>query len=51
MQQPRDGVMFAPHTYCSTDYNAGDNTVCTGGSMAFHLLMPVIPGNFPDSKT
>ena len=27
----------------SADYNFGDNTVYTGGSMASHLLLPVIP--------
>ena len=29
----------------SADYNVGDNTVYTGGSMASHLLLPVIPKN------
>ena len=27
----------------SADDNVGDNTVFTGGSMASHLLLPVIP--------
>jgi len=42
--QPRDGVGSAPYTHYSADYNVGDNTIYTGGSMASHLLLPVIPG-------
>jgi len=42
--QPRDGVGSAPYTHYSADYNVGDNTVFTGGSMPSHLLLPVIPG-------
>jgi predicted acyl esterase len=42
--QPRDGVGSAPYTHYSADYNTGDNTLHTGGSMASHLLLPVIPG-------
>ena len=30
-------------THSSANYNVGDNTVYTGGSMASHLLLPVIP--------
>ena len=41
--QPRDGVGSAPYTHYSADYNVGRNTVYTGGSMASHLLLPVIP--------
>lgn len=41
--QPRDGAGSAPYTHYSADYNTGDNTVYTGGSMASHLLLPVIP--------
>ncbi|MBI3915398.1 MAG: CocE/NonD family hydrolase [Betaproteobacteria bacterium] len=41
--QPRDGVGSAPYTHYSADYNAGDNTIFTGGSTASHLLLPVIP--------
>jgi predicted acyl esterase len=41
--QPRDGVGSAPYTHYSADYNVGDNTIYTGGSMASHLLLPVIP--------
>jgi predicted acyl esterase len=41
--QPRDGVGSAPYTHYSADYNVGNNTVYTGGSMASHLLLPVIP--------
>ena len=43
--QPRDGVGSVPYTHYSADYNVGDDTVCTGGSMASHLLLPVIPKN------
>jgi predicted acyl esterase len=42
--QPRDGVGSAPYTHYSADYNTGENTLFTGGSMASHLLLPVIPG-------
>lgn len=42
--QPRDGVGSAPYTHYSGDYNTGDNTIHTGGGMASHLLLPVIPG-------
>ena len=42
--QPRDGAGSAPYTHYSADYNTGDNTIFTGGSMASHLLLPVIPG-------
>jgi predicted acyl esterase len=42
--QPRDGVGSAPYTHYSADYNTGENTIFTGGSMASHLLLPVIPG-------
>jgi len=49
--QPRDGVGSAPYTHYSADYNVGDNTVYTGGSMASHLLLPVIPGNTRINKT
>ena len=41
--QPRDGVGAAPYTHYSADYNTGDNTLYTGGRMASHLLLPVIP--------
>ena len=41
--QPRDGVGSAPYTHYSADYNVGDNTIYTGGSMASHLLLPIIP--------
>jgi predicted acyl esterase len=41
--QPRDGVGSAPYTHYSADYNTGDNTIYTGGGMASHLLLPVIP--------
>jgi uncharacterized protein len=41
--QPRDGVGSAPYTHYSADYNTGNNTIMTGGSMASHLLLPVIP--------
>lgn len=41
--QPRDGVGSAPYTHYSADYNNGENTIYTGGSMASHLLLPVIP--------
>jgi len=41
--QPRDGVGSAPYTHYGADYNVGQNTVFTGGSMASHLLLPVIP--------
>jgi hypothetical protein len=41
--QPRDGVGSAPYTHYSADYNVGDNTIYAGGSMASHLLLPVIP--------
>jgi putative CocE/NonD family hydrolase len=41
--QPRDGAGSAPYTHYSADYNTGDNTVYTGGGMASHLLLPVIP--------
>jgi len=47
--QPRDGVGSAPYTHYSADYNVGDNAVYTGGSMASHLLPPVVPGSQPDS--
>ncbi|MGH8633952.1 MAG: hypothetical protein ACRET7_07450 [Burkholderiales bacterium] len=43
--QPRDGAGSVPYTHYSADYNVGDNTVYTGGSMASHLLLPVIPKN------
>jgi putative CocE/NonD family hydrolase len=43
--QPRDGVGSAPYTHYGADYNVGQNTVFTGGSMASHLLLPVIPLN------
>jgi putative CocE/NonD family hydrolase len=43
--QPRDGAGSVPYTHYSADYNVGDNTVYTGGSMASHLLLPVIPRN------
>jgi hypothetical protein len=42
--QPRDGTGSAPYTHYSADYNTGDNTIFTGGAMASHLLLPVIPG-------
>jgi predicted acyl esterase len=42
--QPRDGVGAAPYTHYSADYNVGDNTVHTGGSMASYLVLPLIPG-------
>jgi predicted acyl esterase len=42
--QPRDGAGSAPYTHYSADYNTGDNTIYTGGGMASHLLLPVIPG-------
>jgi predicted acyl esterase len=41
--QPRDGTGSAPYTHYSADYNTGDNTIYTGGGMASHLLLPVIP--------
>ena len=41
--QPRDGVGSVPYTHYSADYNTGNNTIMTGGSMASHLLLPVIP--------
>jgi hypothetical protein len=41
--QPRDGVGSAPYTHYSADYNTGENTIYTGGSMASHLLLPIIP--------
>jgi putative CocE/NonD family hydrolase len=41
--QPRDGVGSVPYTHYSADYNTGDNRIFTGGSMASHLLLPVIP--------
>lgn len=41
--QPRDGVGSAPYTHYCADYNVGDNTIYTGGTMASHLLLPVIP--------
>jgi uncharacterized protein len=41
--QPRDGAGSAPYTHYSADYNTGDNTIYTGGGMASHLLLPVIP--------
>jgi predicted acyl esterase len=41
--QPRDGVGSAPYTHYSADYNVGDNTIFTGGGVASHLLLPVIP--------
>ncbi|MDH3287120.1 MAG: CocE/NonD family hydrolase [Betaproteobacteria bacterium] len=41
--QPRDGVGSAPYTHYSADYNTGENTIHTGGSMASHLLLPIIP--------
>jgi len=41
--QPRDGVGSAPYTHYSADYNVGSNTLYTGGAMASHLLLPVIP--------
>ena len=41
--QPKDGVGAAPYTHYSADYNTGTNTIYTGGSMASHLLLPVIP--------
>ena len=41
--QPRDGVGSAPYTHYSADYNSGSNTIYTGGKMASHLLLPVIP--------
>jgi uncharacterized protein len=41
--QPRDGVGSAPYTHYSADYNTGKNTIHTGGSMASHLLLPIIP--------
>ncbi|MBI4195540.1 MAG: CocE/NonD family hydrolase [Betaproteobacteria bacterium] len=41
--QPRDGVGSAPYTHYSADYNAGENTVYTGGSTASYLLLPLIP--------
>jgi putative CocE/NonD family hydrolase len=41
--QPRDGVGSSPYTHYSADYNTGDNTIFTGGGMASHLLLPVIP--------
>jgi uncharacterized protein len=43
--QPRDGVGSAPYTHYGADYNVGQNTVFTGGNMASHLLLPVIPRN------
>jgi putative CocE/NonD family hydrolase len=43
--QPRDGTGSVPYTHYSADYNVGDNTVYAGGSMASHLLLPVIPKN------
>ena len=46
--QPRDGVGSVPYTHYSADYNVGDNTVYTGGSMASHLLLPVIPASQRD---
>jgi len=45
--QPCDGVGSAPYTHYSADYNAGTNTLYTGGNMASYLLLPVIP---PASK-
>jgi len=41
--QPRDGVGSAPYTHYSADYNTGTNTIYTGGMMASHLLLPIIP--------
>jgi len=41
--QPRDGVGSAPYTHYSADYNTGENTIYTGGSMPSHLLLPIIP--------
>ena len=41
--QPRDGVGSAPYTHYSADYNTGENTICTGGSTASYLMLPVIP--------
>jgi predicted acyl esterase len=41
--QPRDGAGSVPYTHYSADYNTGDNTIYTGGGMASHLLLPVIP--------
>jgi predicted acyl esterase len=41
--QPRDGAGSAPYTHYSADYNTGDNTIYTGGGMASHLLLPMIP--------
>jgi predicted acyl esterase len=40
---PRDGVGSAPYTHYSADYNVGTNTLHSGGSVASHLLLPVIP--------
>jgi predicted acyl esterase len=40
--QPRDGVGSAPYTHYSADYNTGENTIYTGGSMTSHLLLPVV---------
>jgi len=41
---PRDGIGSAPYTHYHADYNTGaTNTVCTGGSRASYLLLPVIP--------
>jgi predicted acyl esterase len=41
--QPRDGVGSAPYTHYSADYNTGTNTIHTGGMMASHVLLPIIP--------
>lgn len=41
--QPRDGLGSAPYTHYSADYNTGENTIHTGGSMASHLLLPIVP--------
>ena len=41
--QPKDGAGSAPYTHYSADYNTGTNTIYTGGAMASHLLLPLVP--------
>jgi predicted acyl esterase len=41
--QPRDGVGSAPYTHYHADYNAGENTIHSGGDRESFLLLPVIP--------
>lgn len=42
--RPRRGrIGSVPYTHYSTDYNTGENTIQTGGSMPAYPLLPIIP--------